>query len=112
VVFIAVCVRALWKEVVVELTSKTPINLGKVGKKKLNVEIIRTAMSAELDAISLYEQLSAQTDDVAVKGVLLDVAREEKTHFGEFQEMLLRMDSEQVKELEKAREEVKQFGEK
>lgn len=47
-----------------------------------------------------------------MKKVLLDVAREEKTHFGEFQEMLLRIDGEQVKELDKAKEEAKELTEK
>jgi rubrerythrin len=67
---------------------------------------------AELDAINLYEQLAAQSDDENVKRVLLDVAREEKTHFGEFQEMLLKIDKEQVRELNKAKEEVRELTEK
>jgi len=76
------------------------------------MEIMRTAIVAELDAISLYEQLAAQTENVDVKKVLSDVAREEKTHFGEFQAMLLRIDEEQVKELDKAKGEVKELTEK
>jgi rubrerythrin len=40
--------------------------------------------------------------------VLLDVAREEKTHMGEFQTLLLREDAEQVKELQKGKEEVEE----
>ena len=35
---------------------------------------------AELDAISLYEQLSETTENKAIVEVLLDVAKEEKTH--------------------------------
>ena len=76
------------------------------------MEIMRTAIVAELGAISLYEQLAAQTENVDVKKVLSDVAREEKTHFGEFQEMLLRIDEEQVKESDKAKGEVKELTEK
>jgi rubrerythrin len=94
------------------MMSKTPIQLGKVGRKKRDMEIMRTAIVAELDAISLYEQLAAQTENRDMKKVLLDVAREEKTHFGEFQQILLRIDEEQVKELDKAKEEVRELTEK
>ena len=44
-----------------------------------------------------------------LKAVLLDIAREEKTHVGEFQTMLLNLDEEQVKELEKGKEEVEEI---
>ena len=91
------------------MLSRTPVELSKIGKRELDMEILRVAIMAELDAINLYEQLAAQTDDVNMKKVLLDVAGEEKTHMGEFQAMLLRIDEEQVKELDKGREEVKQL---
>ena len=65
-------------------------------------------MIAELDAISLYEQLAAVTEDEKLKAVLMDVANEEKTHFGEFQALLLKEDVEQVKELEKGKTEVEE----
>jgi len=41
-------------------------------------------VSAELDAISLYEQLAAATENEDIKKILLDVAKEEKTHVGSF----------------------------
>jgi rubrerythrin len=44
-----------------------------------------------------------------MKKVLMDVASEEKTHFGEFQAMLLRKDEEQVRELDKGKQEVKEL---
>ncbi|HVP16343.1 MAG TPA: ferritin family protein [candidate division Zixibacteria bacterium] len=94
------------------MMSKTPVELGKVGRRERDMEIMRTAIVAELDAISLYQQLASQTDNVSMKKVLLHVAREEKTHFGEFQEMLLRTDGEQVQELDKAKEEVRELTEK
>lgn len=92
-----------------EMMSKTPVELSKIGKKETDMEALRTAIIAELDAINLYEQLAAQTYNTDVKKVLLDIAREEKTHYGEFQEILLRIDKEQVKELDKAKEEVKEL---
>lgn len=59
-------------------------------------EILRIAVIAELDAINLYEQLASQTKDKNIKKIFLDIAREEKTHVGEFQTMLLRLDDEQT----------------
>jgi rubrerythrin len=66
-------------------------------------------MIAELDAVNLYEQLAAATENEVIKEVLLEVAREEKTHVGEFQTLLLKEDTEQVKELEKGRKEVEEI---
>ena len=88
------------------MLSKIPINLEKNSKKAVDMEMLRVAIIAELDAINLYEQLSATTEDEKIKEVLLDVAKEEKTHVGEFQVLLLRMDKEQVEELKRGKEEV------
>jgi len=88
--------------------SESPIKLEKVGKKFTDLEILRLAIIAELDAVSLYEQLASATDNEAIRAVLLDVAKEEKTHVGEFQTMLLREDEQQVEELKKGREEVEE----
>jgi len=93
------------------MLSKIPIDIKKVEGKILDREILRAAMIAELDAISLYEQLAAMTENRRLKEVLLDVANEEKTHFGEFQALLLKEDTEQEKELEKGREEVEEITE-
>jgi len=76
------------------------------------MEIMRTAIIAELDAISLYEQLAAQTSDRDMKKVLLNVAREEKTHYGEFHEMFLRIDKDQLNEIDKAKKEAEKLTEK
>jgi rubrerythrin len=94
------------------MLSKIPIESNKIGKKELDKQILRVAIIAELDAINLYEQLAAQTDDADMKKVLMDVAGEEKTHYGEFQTMLLNKDKEQVKELDKGKQEVKELTEK
>jgi rubrerythrin len=91
------------------MLSEIPIELEKVPKKHLDHEILRLAMIAELDAISLYEQLAAMTDNMKIKKILLDVAKEEKTHVGEFQTLLLKEDSEQIEELEKGKEEVEEI---
>jgi rubrerythrin len=90
------------------MMSRVPIDPGKVGKKDLDKEILRIGIMAELDAISLYEQLAAMADDKGIKKILLDIAREEKTHVGEFQTLLLKKDREQAEELIKGREEVEE----
>jgi len=91
------------------MLSEIPVKLENVEKKVLDREILRLAMIAELDAISLYEQLAAATNDENIKKVLLDVAKEEKTHVGEFQTLLLKEDKQQVEELEKGKEEVEEI---
>jgi rubrerythrin len=91
------------------MLSQMPVDFTKVPKENLNKEILRAAIIAELDAINLYEQMAALTDDKDIKNVLLDIAREEKTHVGEFQTMLLRMDAEQVKEMAHAQKEIKEL---
>lgn len=88
------------------MLSKLPINLKKVSKKNLDKEILRLGMIAELDATSLYEQLAAMTLNRKIKKILLDIAKEEKTHVGEFQALLLEEDKEQVKELKEGKKEV------
>ena len=90
------------------MMSEIPIDLSKVSKKKIDKEILRTGIIAELDAINLYEQLAASTDNEDLKDILMDIAKEEKTHVGEFQALLLRYDKQQVEELEAGREEVEE----
>jgi len=87
--------------------SKIPIDIGKISEKELEKEILRAGIIAELDAINMYEQMAAFTKDDNIKKMLLDIAREEKTHLGEFQRLLLNRDKEQVEELEKGKAEVK-----
>jgi len=89
------------------MMSQIPINLEKINKTDLDMEILRAGVIAELDAINLYEQMSAMAQDENIKKMLLDISKEEKTHVGEFQSLLLNRDKEQAKELEAGREEVK-----
>ncbi len=91
--------------------SKVPIDINKIKRenKNLDQELLRIAIMAELDAINLYEQMADMTDDEDLRTVLMDVAQEEKTHVGEFQTMLLRMDEEQVRELAKGKNEVEEL---
>ncbi len=91
------------------MLSQIPVDFAKVKKENLNKEILRAAIIAELDAINLYEQMAALTGDPDIRKVLLDIAREEKTHVCEFETMLLRWDAEQVKEQAHAKKEIKEL---
>ena len=88
------------------MLSSIPVDLGKVKKENIDKEILRLGMIAELDAVNLYEQLAANTGNTDIKKVILDIAREEKTHMGEFQTLLLMLDKQQVRELEEGKKEV------
>jgi len=90
------------------MLSKIPIDLSKISKSSIDKEILRAAMIAELDAVNLYEQMAQLTDNKDLKTILMDVAKEEKTHAGEFQALLLKVDKEYEKELEEGRKEVEE----
>jgi rubrerythrin len=91
------------------MLSKIPIDIERIKKEDMDKEILRSAMIAELDAISLYEQMADMTQNKNIRKLLLDVAGEEKTHVGEFQALLLIEDKEQGKELEEGKEEVEEL---
>ena len=93
------------------MLSKIPMDLQKVKKEDLDREILRAGIIAELDAINLYEQMAAMAENKNIKEILLDIAKEEKTHMGEFQALLLKYDKEQVKELEEGKKEVDELTE-
>lgn len=90
------------------MMSKMSIDLQVLKADQLDREILRAAIIAELDAVSLYEQLAAMTGDHKIRRILLDVAKEEKTHVGEFQALLVLIDPEQSEELEEGRKEVEE----
>jgi len=94
------------------MLSAIPINLQKVVQDDLDKEILRAGIIAELDAINLYEQMAAMTTNEHTKQALLDIAKEEKTHVGEFQALLLAEDKEQEKELQRGRAEVAEMKRK
>ena len=91
------------------MLSKIPIDLDKIKKEDLNKEILRAAIIAEFDAINLYEQMAALTDNKHLRTILLDIAKEEKTHVGEFQALLLMNDNQQEKELAEGKKEVEEL---
>ena len=91
------------------MLSKIPLDINKIKPDDVDKEILRAALIAELDAINLYEEMAALAKNQDIKTVLLDVAKEEKEHVGEFQTLLLRYDPEQREELKEGREEVEEL---
>lgn len=91
------------------MLSELPLALNNLKKEDIDKEICRVGLIAELDAINLYEQMAVKTENPKLKKLLLDIAKEEKTHIGEFQTLLLELDQEQVLEIEKGKKEVEEM---
>ena len=94
--------------------SKSPLEVPtgrKLSREEL-LEALRISIIAELDAINLYMQFARAVDDERVRKVFEDVAREEKTHVGEFLALLKLLDTEQATELSAGEKEVRELSEK
>lgn len=91
------------------MLSKIPIALENIDASDVDKEILRAGIIAEYDAINLYEQMASLAKNKDIKKVMLDVAKEEKEHVGEFQTLLLRLDKQQVEEMEEGRKEVEEL---
>jgi rubrerythrin len=89
-----------------EIFSTNPVDLKNVSSLNKDKEILRMGILAELDAINLYEQLSEKATNKKIKETLLDIAKEEKTHVGEFEALLNEIDPEHEEELKKGKKEV------
>jgi len=90
------------------MLSDIPKKLENISKENIDKEILRAGMIAELDAVSLYEQMAAMTNDSKIKIILLDIAKEEKTHIAEFETLLLQRDKQQAEENKAGRKEVEE----
>ncbi len=91
------------------MMSSLPIDLSKVAAADIDRETLRAGIIAELDAINLYEQMAAKAKSSKIKKVFLEIAKEEKTHVGEFQTLLLELDKEQARELAAGKKEVEEM---
>ena len=74
--------------------------------KDVDIQALRLSIISELDAISLYEKLAEIVQDKKIKKILLDVAKEEKTHVSEFETLLSMYDKEQSIENKNGKKEV------
>lgn len=68
-------------------------------------DAIRKAIIAELDAVNLYKEIASKTDNESVKKVMLDVAKEENIHVGEFQKLLSLVAPEELDDYETGKKE-------
>lgn len=93
-----------------ENLANPPMDKDKSSVNNRDRQLLRLGIQAELDAINLYEQMADTTDDEFLKKVFLDIAKEEKTHIGEFQELLIRFDGEHAQELENGKEEINELS--
>jgi ferritin-like protein len=70
---------------------------------------IRLAISAEQDAVHLYELIIDSCENADVKELLGDIADEEKVHAGELQQLLSVLDLKDEKLLDEGRAEAKKI---
>jgi rubrerythrin len=73
------------------------------------VRAIRYSIAAEYEAIQLYEQLAESTDNELAKKVLLDIAREEVVHAGEFLRLLKELQPDEQGNYDEGTEEVEEM---
>lgn len=93
------------------MLSQVPVEIKRIEKEEIDKQALRVALIGELDAINLYEQLGAETDNKNIRKMFMDIAKEEKTHVGEIETLLIKLDEEQKKELDAGREEVEEMME-
>jgi len=82
-------------------------------RKLTNSELaraIRLNLAAEEEAVHLYEAHADATDNPLAKNVLLDIAREERVHAGEFQQLLKILLDDEESLLAKGAEEVNELA--
>lgn len=91
------------------MLSQLPVDWEEGDREDVDRQICRAGMIAELDAVSFYEQMARQTGNEHLQKVLLDIAKEEKTHIGEFEALLLKFDSEQVQENKNGQKEIEEM---
>ena len=70
------------------------------------IRALRLDLAAELEAVHLYVAHADATDDELARKVLLDIANEERTHAGEFLELIKRLTGDEQSFLDEGRQEV------
>jgi len=80
----------------------------KLTKEEL-IREIRFMVAAEYEAVQLYTQLAESIDDEFAKKVLLDVAKEEIVHAGEFLRLLKHLAPDEEKHYQEGAKEVEEM---
>ena len=91
------------------MLSKIPDNFDNMKPEEIDANLLRIGIIAELDAVNLYEQLAAKTQNKDLKKLFLDISKEEKIHHGEFESLLLKVDKDLGKSLEAGKDEFKEM---
>ncbi len=73
------------------------------------VRAIRYMIAAEYEAVQLYEQLAESTDHELAQKVLLDIAREEVVHAGEFLRLLKELQPDEQSNYDEGVQEVEEM---
>ena len=76
------------------------------------VRAIRFMVTAEYEAVQLYQQLAESTDNQLAREVLIDIADEEKVHAGEFLRLLRELQPDEEQFYKEGYEEVEEMIEK
>ena len=76
---------------------------------KTDDELLRMAIIAEQDAIVLYQLMARKVKNSKVKEVLLDIAKEEKVHIGEFKGLLELLDKDELSTEKQGKKEIKEI---
>ncbi|MBI5047404.1 MAG: hypothetical protein HZB54_00435 [Deltaproteobacteria bacterium] len=87
------------------MVPKTFLNSEKTKKKDFD-HMLRLGIIAEMEAINLYEQMAALSENAELKNILLDIVKEEKAHMGKLHALLLKKDEEQEKASEEGKRKV------
>jgi rubrerythrin len=90
----------------------SPFSVKKSERPLTNEELVRAIrfmVAAEYEAIQLYEQTAESTDNALARAVLLDIAKEEKEHAGEFLRLLRELDDKEEEYYKEGYEEVEEL---
>ena len=80
----------------------------KLTKEEL-VRVIRFMISAEYEAIQLYQQTAESTTNKLAQEVLIDIANEEREHAGEFLRLLKELEPDEEKYYQEGYKEVEEM---
>lgn len=82
--------------------------LNQIDENSTDGELLRQALIAESDAVSLYVQLARNAKTEIVKKLLLDLAQEERVHIGEITGILNKFNEDQNKANSESKEELEE----
>ena len=94
-----------FKDFILNETLSSEMNLN----DKTDDELLRMAIIAEQDAIVLYQLMARKVKNSKVKEVLLDIAKEEKIHIGEFKDLLELLDKDELSTEKQGKKEIKEI---